>query len=65
VFRAGPAGTKAGLPGTKVVPWHQGRPSITVIRPLKALQLETLLGGLGGTPSRRRQTLTSDFNFVR
>ncbi len=39
----------------KAVPWHQGRPSITVIRPQKALQLETLLGGLGGTPSRRRQ----------
>jgi hypothetical protein len=58
-------GTKAGLPGTKAVPWHQGRPSITVIRPQKALQLETLLGGLGGTPSRRRQTLTSDFKFVR
>jgi len=35
-----------------------------VIRPQKALQLETLLGGLGGTPSRRRQTLTSDFKFV-
>ena len=67
--------------GTKAVPWHdadvfylflqkqkigaQGRPSITVIRPQKALQLETLLGGLGGTPSRRRQTLTSDFKFVR
>ena len=34
-------GTKAGLPGTKAVPWHQGRPSITVIRPQKALQLET------------------------
>ena len=47
--------------GTKAVPWHQGRPSITVIRPQKALQLETLFGGLGGTPSRRRQTLTTDF----
>jgi hypothetical protein len=48
---------------TKAVPWHQGRPSITVIPPQKALQLETLLGVLGGTPSRRRQTLTSDFKF--
>ena len=56
---------QAGLPGTKDVPWHQGLPSITVIRPQKALQLETLLGGLGGLASRRRQTLTSDFKFVR
>ena len=63
MFRAGPAGTKAGLPGTKAVPWHQGLPSITMIRPQKALQLETLFGGLGGTPSRRMQTLTSDSDF--
>ena len=42
---------KAGLPGTKAVPWHQGRPNITVIRPQKALQLETLLGGLGVPPA--------------
>ena len=34
-------GTKAGLPDTKAVPWHQARPSITVIQPQKDLQLET------------------------
>ena len=53
MFREGPACTKAGLPGTKDVPWHQGLPSITVIQPQKVLQLETILGGLGVPPAAR------------
>ena len=40
-----------GLQAPRPVCRHQGRPSIIVIRPQKALQLETLLGGLGVPPA--------------
>jgi hypothetical protein len=55
--------------GSDIVPANPGdarqKPSIPVILPQKDLQLETLFGGLGGTLSRRRQTLTTDFKFGR
>jgi hypothetical protein len=51
-------GTKAGLPGTKAVSLHQGRPSITVFGHRRLSNLKLF-------PSRRRQTITSDFKFVR
>ena len=63
-------GLDRGAPGAKtqhsrIVPWHQGRAKAVYNRDSATDQLETLFGGLGGTPSRRRQTLTSDFKFAR
>jgi hypothetical protein len=57
-------GTKAGLPGTKAVPWHQARQSITVIRPQKDLQLETLfLRGIPPAAGGKHSPRTSSLDF--
>ena len=65
MFRAGPAGTKAGLPGTKAVPWHPGRPRITVIRPQKALPSRRFSVVRGEVSKWRERSQTSPFMLRR
>ena len=65
-------GTKAGLPGTKAVSWHQGRPSITAFCGHRRLSNLKLFWGVLGVPPAaggkhppRTSSLSAESEFER